>query len=221
MGMLVLDVQLRDKSKKAKVLRKNMLIPAVCYGKGFETRNLQVEYQAFRKIYKEASTTQVVNLNIDGNKVPVLIYQIDYNPVSDRFDHIDFLEIDMKKKVTANVPVELVGEAPVVKNFNAVLTLTKHEIEVRCLPMDIPHEIKLDVSILENLGDSIHVRDLKLSDKVEILSDLEDSIVTVNAVQEFVEQQVEVPEELKVEPTAEKAEGEAAGEAKAEEKKGE
>jgi large subunit ribosomal protein L25 len=181
-----------------------------------------VEYQAFRKVFKEASTTQVLNLNVDGKKLPVLIHQIDYNPVSDRFDHVDFLQIDMSKKVTATVPVEVVGLSPAIKNFNAIVTIVKQEVEVRCLPMDIPHEITVDVSTLENLGDSIHIKDLKLGSKVEILDDLEDTLVSVNAVEEFVEQVVEVPDELKVEAAAgaEGAEGAAPGaEAKEEEKK--
>jgi len=164
--MPVLDAQVRDMTKKAKTFRKMNLIPSVCYGKGFETRNIQVEYQAFRKVYKEASTTQVVNLNVDGKKLPVLIHQIEYNPVSDRFDHVDFLQIDMSKKVTATVPVEIVGLSPAVKNFNAVVTVVKHEVEVKCLPMDIPHEITVDVSTLENLGDAIHISDLKLGANV-------------------------------------------------------
>jgi large subunit ribosomal protein L25 len=155
-----------------------------------------------------ASTTQVINLNIDGEKVPVLIHEIKYNPVTDTFHHIDFLQIDMKKKVDATVPVEVTGVSPAVKNFNAVLTIVKHEIEVRCLPMDIPHEILVDVSALENLGDAVHVGDLKLGDKVELLSDPEETLVSVNAVEEYVENVAEVPEELKAEPTA--AEGAAA-----------
>lgn len=210
MEMLVLDAQTRDTSKKVNNLRKENIIPAVCYGKGFKTHNLQMEYQSFRKIYKVASTTQVVNLNLNGEKLPVLIHQIDYNPVSDRFDHVDFLQIDMKKMVTASVPVEVVGVSPAVKNFNAVVTIVKQEIEVRCLPMDIPHEISIDISKLENLGDAIHVSDLKLGDKVEIIDEPETTLVSVNAVEEFVEQAVEVPDELKVDAAASGAEGAAA-----------
>ncbi len=216
--MPVLDAKVRDMMKKAKTFRKENLIPSVCYGKGFESRNIQVEYQAFRKVFKEASTTQVLNLNVDGKKLPVLIHQVDYNPVSDRFDHVDFLQIDMNIKVTATVPVEVVGVCTAVKNFGAIVTVVKQEVEVKCLPMDIPHEITVDVSTLENLGDSFHIKDLKLGDKVEILDDLEETLVSINAVEEFVEQVVEVPDELKVDAAAAPAEG-AAGEAKEEEKK--
>lgn len=208
MELLVLEAKVRDGKASADSLRKQNVIPAVCYGKGFQNHSVTVEYQAFRKAFKQASTTQVINLSVDGKKLPVLIHEIDYNPVSDRFTHIDFLQIDMTKKVTATVPVVVVGEAPAVKNFSGIVSIVKHEVEVNCLPMDIPHEITVDVSKLENIGDSIHIKDIVFSDKVEVLSDLEETLVSVNEVKEFVEQSVEVPDELKAEATT--AEGAAA-----------
>lgn len=208
MELLVLEAKVRDGKTSADSLRKQNIIPAVCYGKGFQNHSVTVEYQAFRKAFKQASTTQVINLSVDGKKLPVLIHEIDYNPVSDRFRHIDFLQIDMNKKVTATVPVVVVGEAPAVKNFSGIVSIVKHEVEVNCLPMDIPHEITVDVSKLENIGDSIHIKDIVFSDKVEVLSDLEETLVSINEVKEFVEQSVEVPDELKAEATT--AEGAAA-----------
>ena len=215
MELLVLDAKIRNTKGKARKLRGNNLIPAVCYGRGFENRSLEVAYQDFRKIYIKAGSSQVFNLSIDGEMVPVLVQEVAYNPVSDRFDHIDFLQIDMKKKVTATVPVEVIGLSPAVKNFNAVVTVVKHEIEVKCLPMDIPHDVTIDASKLENLGDSVHIKDLKLGDKVEILDDPEDTLVSVNAVEEYKENEAVVPDALKVEPTAEGAAAE--GDAKKDE----
>ena len=208
MEMLVLDAQIRDPKVKKSAVRALKMIPAVCYGKGFENRVIQIDYQGFRKAYMSASTTQVITLNVGKDKVPVLIHEIKYDPMTDLFAHVDFLQIDMKKKVDATVPVEVTGVSPAVKNFGAVITIVKHEVEVRCLPMDIPHEILVDVSTLENLGDVFHVSDLKLGSGVEILSDLEETLVSVNAVEEFVEKEAVVPDELKVEPTT--AEGAAA-----------
>lgn len=216
MELLVLDAKIRNTKGKAKALRRNDLIPAVCYGRGFQNRSLEVAYQAFRRVYRETGSSQVFNLNVDGEKIPVLIHEVGYNPVTDRFDHIDFLQIDMKKMVTATVPVEIEGVSPAVKNFNAVVTIVKHEIEVKCLPMDIPHEIKIDVSKLENPGDSVHISDLKLGDKVEILDDPEETLVSVNVVEEFKEEVAEVPDALKAEPTAEGATAEGAQAAPAE-----
>lgn len=217
MEMLVLEANLRDATVKSRKIRKADKIPSVCYGKGFDPMALQVDYQSFRKIFRQAGSSQVINLSVDGKKVPVLVHDIAYDSITDNFEHVDFLQVNLKEKVKANVPVEVEGEAPAVKNFNGVVSISKHEIEVECLPMDIPHEIRIDISKLENIGDSIHISDLKLGDKVEILDDLEEVLVTVSAVEEFVEQVAEVPEELKAEPTA--AEGESKeGEEKKEEK---
>lgn len=199
MELLELEAKIRDGKLSADSLRKAGQIPAVCYGKGFENRPIQVEYQAFRKLYREAGETQVFNLNVEGKKLPVLIHEISYNPLSDLFDHVDFRQIDMTQKVTAMVPVELVGSAPAIKNFNAVITMVKQEIEVECLPMDIPHEINIDVSRLENIGDVVYVKELQLGDKVEILDDPEEPILSISAVEEYKEEVVEVPEEVKAE----------------------
>jgi large subunit ribosomal protein L25 len=209
MELLVLDAKIRDGKVSPNQLRRQGIIPAVCYGKGFENRTIAIEYQNFRKLYKETGTTQVFNLKVDKDTVPVLIHEISYNPLSDRYDHIDFLQIDMKKKVTATVPVEVTGLSPAVKNFNAVITMVKQEIEVKCLPMDIPHEITIDVSKLENIGDTVYVKELNLGDKVEVLEDPEEPVVSVNAAEEYKEEVAEVPEELKTEPVA-GAEGEKA-----------
>jgi large subunit ribosomal protein L25 len=218
MELLVLDAKIRDTSEKAGKVRNQGLIPAICYGRGFENFAVQVEYQNFRKLYKQTGSTQVFNLNVDGKKLPVLIHEIAYNPLSDRFDHIDFLQIDMKQKVTATVPVEVTGVSPAVKNFNALITMVKSEIEVECLPMDIPHEITVDVSKLENIGDTIYVKDLNLGSKVEVKDDPESPVVSVNAAEEYKEEVAEVPEEMKAEPVAPGAEGAAEGEGKKEEK---
>jgi large subunit ribosomal protein L25 len=205
MELLVLEAKIRNVNGKAKELRAQNLIPAVCYGRGFENRSLEVGYQAFRKVFKETGSSQVLNLSVDGQKIPVLVHEVGYNPMTDRFDHVDFLQIDMKVMVTAMVPVEVEGLSPAIKNFNAVVTIVKHEIEVKCLPMDIPHEIKVDVSKLENPGDSFHISDLKLGSKVEILDDPEETLVSISVVEEFKENEVVVPEDLKAEPVAEGA----------------
>jgi len=221
MELLVLDAKIRDSKVKAQKLRNQGIIPAVCYGRGFQNRVLGVGYQEFRKLFIETGSTQVFNLDVEGEKVPVLVHEVSYNPLTDRYDHIDFLQIDLKKKVTATVPVEVVGVAPALKNFNCIITMVKQEIEVECLPMDIPHEITVDVSKLENIGDTITVKELNLGDKVEVLDDPEDPVVSVNIVEEYKEEEVAVPEELKAEPVAGAEGAEAAAPAEGEVKEGE
>lgn len=210
MELLVLDANLRDGSVKASAVRKQGFVPGVCYGKGFESKPVKIEYQSFRKLFREVGSSQVFNLNIDGETVPVLIQEIDYHPLTDQFDHVDFMQVNMKVKVDATVPIEVVGQSPAIKNFNAVISTAKQEIEVRCLPMDIPREILVDVSGLENIGDSISVADLKIDDSVEVLEDPEDTVLSITAVEEYKEIEAEVPDELK-EEEATAAEGEKDG----------
>ncbi len=200
MELLELDAQIRDKSANVKSLRQQRVIPAVCYGKGYENRSIGVDYQSFRKLFNKIGSSQVFNLNVDGQKLPVLVHEVSYNPMTDEFNHIDFLQINMKEEVTASVPVELVGESPAIKMYNAVVTLIKDEIEVRCMPMDLPPKIELDVTKLENIGDAIRISDLQLGNKVEILDDLEETLVSVSAVEEYKEEEVEVPDDIKAEP---------------------
>ncbi len=92
MELLVLDAKLRDGSVKPSNLRKDGFVPAVCYGKEFESKSVQVEYQAFRRLFRNAGNTQVFNLVVDDEKIPVLIQVIDYHPVTNKFNHIDFLK---------------------------------------------------------------------------------------------------------------------------------
>ncbi len=213
METLVLDVQVRDLKINPKNLRKQSIIPAVCYGQGKAPMAVQVPYSQFRQIYRKAGTSQVVNLKVEGKELPVLIHDLAFDAMTDEFRHIDFLEVNLKKKVEATVPVLLEGVSPAVKNFGGLVTHVKHDLDVYCLPMDIPHEVVIDLSKLENIGDAVAVKDLKLGEKVEILTDAEEVIVTISAPQEFTEQSAEVPDELKTEPVA------AEGDKKEEEKK--
>ncbi|MBD3270802.1 50S ribosomal protein L25 [Candidatus Peregrinibacteria bacterium] len=199
MAMQVLDAQVRDLSKKAKDLRNDKKIPAVCYGQGIDPISIMMDYQDFRRTFREVSTTQVFNLKVDGDTIPVLVHEVNYNPLDNSFDHVDLLKVNMTEKVDATVPIEVEGVSNAVKNFDAVLNVVKDEIEVRCLPGDIPHELTIDISVLENIGDSFHVKDLNLGDKVQILDDPEEVLVSVSASKEYEETDAEVPEELKAE----------------------
>ncbi len=206
MSLVVLEAKIRELTNKAKDLRKQSLIPSVCYGKDFASINVQVDYHGFRKLFKKVSTTQVFNLMIDNKETPVLVHEMVFDPVTDRINHIDFLHVNMKEKITTSVPVETEGLSPAVKNFNATITVAKHEIEICCLPMDIPHGIKIDLSKFVNIGDAITVKDLNLGDKVEIIDDPGDVLVTVTEVEEFKEEVAEVPDGVKVEATPTAAE---------------
>jgi large subunit ribosomal protein L25 len=118
-------------------------------------------------------------MEIDGKKVPCLIHSVTFHPVSGNYEHIDFYAVDMTKKVTTHVPVVLQGECPAVKNFGGVLLTVHSQLEVSCLPTDIPASFVVDLSKLENLRDSVTVGMLNAPKEVTIHSTPETTIVIV------------------------------------------
>lgn len=187
MEKILLDVKVRDVKVSPNYLRKQRQIPAVFYGNKQESVALQVDYQTFRKAFERAGGNQVIELNIEGKKQPVLVHDVQYNPLTDNFDHIDFVHVNMSVAVKANIPVVISGIAPAVKNLGGILTTLRHELEVKCLPADLPQNIEVDVNGLEQLHSSVHLRDLKLPAGVQLTGNPDDVVVTISVVKEEAE----------------------------------
>jgi large subunit ribosomal protein L25 len=122
-----------------------------------------------------------------------LIQDIQLDPVSNVLLHVDFLAIKADEKVTTEIPLILTGESPLEKSGDGIVQLVKDSIEVEALPQDLPHNITVDISVIETLNDTIFVKDIILSDKVTLLDDPEQAIVTTTSIQE--EEVEEVPVE--------------------------
>ena len=160
-------------------------VPAVIYGDKNEPQNLQVAIRDINALMAHASSENIlVDLEIsDGAKKVsrlALIQEIQHHPVGRQVLHVDFQAVSATEKLTASVPVEPVGEPNGVKNFGGLLSQNLHEIELECLPKDLPESIQVDVSAL-NIGESIHVRDLVLP--AGVVSTLDEDL-TVFAVAE-------------------------------------
>ncbi len=166
---------------KVKTLRKNDEIPAVLYGKGITSLNLTLDIKEFNKVYKEAGESTILDLRLDGKSEDknVLIHHVDFDPVSDFIIHADLYQVNMKEEVTANVPLVFSGESVVVKTENGVLIKNIHEVEVSSLPKDLPHEIIVDLSLLEKFGDVISISDLKISENVNVKLGGDEAVVSV------------------------------------------
>ncbi len=182
MQKIILEASPRDAKIPAKVLRRQRKIPAVYYGHKVPNIPVQLDYQSFKKVFAHAGGNQIVELNIGGDVKPVLIHEVQYDPLTDQFNHVDFLHINMDEEVNAAVPVVLKGVAPAVKNLGGILTTLKHEIKIRCLPANLPPMIEIDISGLEQLHSSIHVRDLSLPTGVKLHEEMDDVVVTVTAL---------------------------------------
>ena len=167
--------------KKADKLRSQDLIPAVMYGNKIASQNISVSYNEFKKVYSKAGESALVQLEVEGKKLNVLIHDIQLAPMSGRVSHVDFFQVNMKEEVETEIPLEFIGEAPAVKALGGVLIKNMDEISVKCLPADLPEKYVIDISTLATFDDVIAVKDLKISDKIEILLDAETVIALVSA----------------------------------------
>ena len=166
----------------ARALRREGRIPAVLYGPGSQPVMLSVDNKELEKILKHGKTGQTLfSMIIDGAKSEktVMIKELQTEPLSGAFLHADFYEVDLNRKITVSIPVVTVGKAKGVE-FGGVLQVIRRELEVICLPMQIPESIHVDISDL-GVGDSIHVNDIPLIEGIEIPHDVNFTVITVVA----------------------------------------
>lgn len=192
----------------ARTLRREGLVPAILYGPKRDSLPLTVSPLDLDKIYKTSGSEQVIfNLVIENGgtlNVTAMVKEVQAAPVTQQYLHIDFYEISLDEKIVVGILVEVTGKSKGVER-GGFLNIVRHELEVSCLPTDMPEKIQVDITDLD-IGDAIHVEDLALIDKVEILADKGLTVLTV--VAPTVEEE-EIPEEEEVEE-GEEAEGEEA-----------
>ena len=203
----------------ARGLRRIGQIPAVLYGRRTEPVLLTVNVKDFEQILKKGNIGQVIlNLVIqNGKKVSksAMIKELQTHPVSGSFIHVDFYEIDMKRRIKVMVPVVTKGQSKGVE-LGGMLNIVRRELEFLCLPGDIPEAIEIDITDLD-IGDSIHLDDIPLGESVEKAADANFTVVTV--LSPVVEEVEEEEEEEELEGAEAEAEGEAAESAEPEEEK--
>ena len=188
----------------ARRLRQKGQIPAVLYGPGIESAMLSVNISDIDRVLKKGRIGQaLLNLVIQNNgetsTKTVMVKELQLHPVSRNFLHIDFYEVAMDRKIMVNVPVTTTGKAKGVE-VGGILQIVRRELEVQCLPMDVPVSIEVDITDLD-IGDSIHVGDISLQSEIEFLGD--ENITVVTIVTPKIEEEEEPVEE-------EEEEGEAA-----------
>jgi large subunit ribosomal protein L25 len=205
----------RVTGKGVKNLRKQNLVPAVIYGKDVKSENLSVDYLLFAKLYKEAGESTLVDLKIDEQApVKVLIQEVQVEPMSGKFVHVDFRQVKMTEKIKAEALLKFINEAPAIKELGGTLIKSLDKIEIECLPQDLVHEIEVDISALKTFEDRIHIKDLKIPAGVKVLSDINVTVATAEAplTEEELKAELEMPIVEKVEEVGvvekEKKEGE-------------
>jgi len=165
----------------ARSLRRSGYIPAVLYGRKTDSILLSVNIKDLEQVFKQGNVSQVVlNLVIqNGKKITkaAMVKELQTHPVSGNFIHIDFYEIDMKRQIKVMVPVITQGHPIGVEN-GGMLNIVRRELELLCLPGDIPETIEIDVTDLD-IGDSIHMEDIQLGENIELSEDANYTVVTV------------------------------------------
>ena len=213
---LELEAQKREVlGRKVKLLRKQDLIPAELYGNGVENIHLSLKEGEFMEIYREAGENTIVNLAVGAEKRPVFIHDVQTDPLSGRILAADLYQVDLTKKTITHVPLTFVGESPLVESEGGILNRVLDEVEVEALPINIPHEIKVDVSVLDSFSKTIRVADLAGGADFEIKTDPETVVASISEPRE--EEKEVVVEELSPEDVQvagkEKSEGEDGGDA--------
>ncbi len=184
--MLTLEVKKRDETSAA-VLRRTGSIPGVVYGAHHAATPIAVSAVAFDKVMREAGEATIVSLAGLGEPLQTLIHEIDLDPITNQPRHIDFYAVTKGKKVQVAIPLAFIGESPAVE-AGANLVRVLHELEVEADPMNLPHNIEVDLSILAAINDKIHAKDLELPAGVELVTEPDEVVVLV---QEIVEEKEE------------------------------
>jgi len=203
---------------KAKKLRREGILPANLFGKKIKSQSLQVNLKEFLKVFEKTGETGLIDLVIDDKETrPVLVGNVQIEPVSDQPLHVDFHQVNLEEKVTVAVPIHLVGEAPAVVGDEGVLVQPLAEVEVEALPTDLPDHLEADISSLDKIDAAVRVADLKVPKGVVVKTVQEEVVAIINpkAKEEEVAPAAEEAVVAEGEKGAEEAPAPAEGEEKA------
>jgi large subunit ribosomal protein L25 len=202
--------------KKIKQLRSEGLVPAVIYNSKGESTNLSVELGIANKLYKEATSTTVLDLDIDGKEYKALVKEFDIDPRTENILHVSLFEIDPKAEMIFTIPFTVVGRSPAVKNNLGILVQVLDSLNVKCTLENLVSDIKIDVTGLEHPGQTIGVNDIELPENLTLIheNDATATIVTITQLQKI---EVIEEEETEDEEGEEGAEGEEGVEGEVEE----
>lgn len=204
MELIELSVSKRSTiGKQVRALRRDGIVPAVLYGRHMEAPVLlQMGARVFSRVLAKAGTSHLVTLNIAGEPKPqlTLVREVQREPITGNFYHVDFLAVSMTEKIRLKVPLAIVGEAPPVGRNEGIVLQAMNEIEIECLPGDLIESVRVDISTLDQVGKEIKVSDLGAQLKgVEILADPDELIVRITPVREEKIEEVVPAEAAEVE----------------------
>jgi large subunit ribosomal protein L25 len=182
--MVKLAAKIRKEiGRKTSALKETGRIPAVVYGHKIKNLIIDIDYKDFQKVLREAGESSLIELDIEGEKEkrPVLVHEIQKNPVTDKFIHIDFFQASLTEEVEVKVALVLEGTSLAVKDLGGTLVKNISEIDIKALPQNLPHEIKVSIDGLNTFEDHILVKDLVLPKDVKVMAKPDEIVVSVAA----------------------------------------
>lgn len=209
--------------KKVRFLRRQGITPGNIYGHGVDSTPVKIDAKSLKHLLTHAGKTDLISLKIDDSNAPVmvLVRDVQKNPLTDELFHVDFYQVKMTEKIKADVPLVFVGEAPVLDKIKNISILhLADSLHIEALPDHLPHSLEVDLSTLEEIDSTIHVKDIRLGDGIILHSDPEQLVVKVVEAKKEVEVapvEAEVKEEAEEVAAEEEAEAEAEAKAGAEE----
>jgi large subunit ribosomal protein L25 len=203
--------------RHVKQLRQQGRVPGVMYGHGFEAIPLQFENRKLSKLLSHVSGSQLISIQVADQKEPemALVRDVQRDPIRGDVLHVDFYRVEMTERLTAEIPLTLVGESPMTHQHEGILLQGISAIEVECLPSDLVDEIAVDLSDLTEIGQGVYVRDLAIPSGIDVLTDKDEMIVRMMAMaeeEEIVEEEALEIEEVEVISEAKEEEEEGEGE---------
>jgi large subunit ribosomal protein L25 len=193
MEKVVLKASKRDVvGKQVKALRREGKLPAVIYGRHTEPININLEAHTASLALAKTTSSSLVTIDVDGTEHLALVREKQRDYIKNRLLHVDFLAVSLTEKLRTFVPVHFVGVSGAVKDYNAVLVHNLEQLEVECLPADLPERIDVDIAILRRPGEGIRLKDVQVSDKVRLLGDA-DQMVAVATFAKVEEEGAGIP----------------------------
>lgn len=170
-----LSAQLREKKER---LNPDFMF-GVLYGKGVENKNIKIKKSDFNKVFSEAGESNLIDLDLGAESVKVLVKDTQRDIVKNFFTHVDFYQVNMKEKITTEIPLHFIGEAKAIKELGGTLMKDMDSLEVECLPSDLVDHIDVDISVLKTFDDAIRVNDLTLPKGLALVHHTNEMIAAV------------------------------------------
>jgi len=184
---IVIEVQKRTiKGKQVGGLRREGFLPGIIYGRigkeQIEPLMIQLDLHEASKIINKLTGSTLVTLNLEGKSYPVVLREVQKDIIYGTLRHVDFMAVSLTEKLHSAVPIELIGQAPAEINMSAVVVTGISELEILCLPQDMPERIEVDATVLVDTDSAIYVKDLELPESIDVLTDPEELIAGVTYV---------------------------------------